>query len=122
MLLQGKETPALQEATAWQQNAGSWAEGLLERFPMYTDLLQPVALAVFEIRAGLAMIVPAVQQHLQSKATALQSSIAASLIGLPVPSSGGRALLKLHAAPYVHGACSPACCRKVAHHALHCRS
>lgn len=87
----------MQEAAAWQENAGSWAEGLLERFPLYTDLLQPVALAVFEIRAGLAMIVPAVQQHLQSKATALHSSIAASLISLPVPSTGEQNLLQVPA-------------------------
>ncbi|KAK9833665.1 hypothetical protein WJX74_002204 [Apatococcus lobatus] len=85
---QGRETSALQEAMAWQQNAGCWAEGLLERFPLYTDLLQPVALAVYEIRAGLAMIVPAIQQHTQRKATAVHCSIAASLISIPVPSSG----------------------------------
>ena len=85
---QSKETPALQEAIAWQQNAGAWAEGLLQRFPLYTDLLQPVALAVYEIRAGLAIIVTAIQQHMHSQATALHCSIAVSLIGLPVSPSG----------------------------------
>ena len=87
---QSKETPALQEAIAWQQNAGAWAEGLLQRFPLYTDLLQPVALAVYEIRAGLAMIVTAIQQHMHSHATAVHCSIAVSLIGLPVSPSGSR--------------------------------
>lgn len=38
------------------QNAEAWASRLLSAFPMYIDLLQPVALAVHEMRAGLAAL------------------------------------------------------------------
>lgn len=83
---------------------------MLERFPLYTDLLQPVALAVYEIRAGLAMVVAAVQQQMQHQQLAVQSDLAVSLMALPISSSGGilvirpgRALNQLHS-----------CCLKMA--------
>lgn len=41
------------------QSASAWAARLLTTFPLYRDLLQPVALAVHEMRAGLAMLVAA---------------------------------------------------------------
>lgn len=46
----------------WQQNAAAWAEGLLKQFPMYRDILQPVALAVYEVRYGLSMMLSHAQQ------------------------------------------------------------
>ena len=43
----------------WQQNAASWSEALLRQHPLYQDLLQPVALAVYEVRCGLSLMLHA---------------------------------------------------------------
>jgi hypothetical protein len=53
--LQDGQEGSPQEALNWIQNADAWASRLLSSFPLYRDLLQPVALAVQEVRAGLAM-------------------------------------------------------------------
>ena len=50
----------MQEAVAWQESAGAWVDRLLKSFPAYRDLLQPVALAVYEVRNGLALLVEGV--------------------------------------------------------------
>lgn len=43
------------EAAVWCDNAAAWADATLARFPAYLDLLQPVALALLEVRAGLGL-------------------------------------------------------------------
>ena len=39
------------EAAAWCNNAWAWVETMRMRYPAYWDLLQPVALAVLEVRS-----------------------------------------------------------------------
>ena len=56
-LLQSGDGGAFQQADSWVASASAWAARLLAAFPLYRDLLQPVALAVHEMRAGLAMLV-----------------------------------------------------------------
>ncbi len=106
VMLQGKETTAIQEAIAWQQNAGAWAEGLLDRFPLYADLLQPVVLAVFEIRMGLALLVAAVQQHVHCAEAAVHSDTARSLLTIPVPGTGEQTLFAMHLPWYYKSDCA----------------
>ena len=64
-LLQAGDKSALQQAESWVQSASAWAARLLAAFPLYLDLLQPVALAVSEMRAGLAALASA-QRSLQT--------------------------------------------------------
>jgi midasin len=40
----------------WQQNAAAWAERLGRQYPLYRDVVQPVQLAVQELRYGLALM------------------------------------------------------------------
>lgn len=54
--LQKGDTAAGQEADNWQQNASSWCAALMQQHPLYRDLVQPVALAVYEVRCGLSLL------------------------------------------------------------------
>lgn len=40
----------------WQQNAAAWVERLGRQYPLYRDVVQPVQLAVQELRYGLALM------------------------------------------------------------------
>ncbi|EIE25917.1 hypothetical protein COCSUDRAFT_12734, partial [Coccomyxa subellipsoidea C-169] len=62
---------AADQAGVWQQNADAWASRLLPAFPLYADLLQPVALAVYEMRAGFSMLAHA-HTALQTVGTSLE--------------------------------------------------
>lgn len=55
-----KGDAAAQEAENWQQNASAWCAALLQQHPLYRDLLQPMALAVYEVRCGLSLLKHAV--------------------------------------------------------------
>ena len=52
----GAVNAALQEASIWQANAGTWAGRLVRQYEMYLDVVQPVNLAVQEARHGLALL------------------------------------------------------------------
>lgn len=64
--VQSEDNVGIQEVTAWQQIAAAWSEGLLKKFPLYRDLLQPVALAVFEVRHGLSLLLAHAKNKAQS--------------------------------------------------------
>ena len=55
-MLQQGDVSAVQEAKVWQQNAASWADSLLQQQPLYKDMLQPLALAIYEVRYGLCLM------------------------------------------------------------------
>jgi hypothetical protein len=48
---QGGKQLGADEAAAWSRNAWAWVEATCLRFPDYRDLLQPVSLAILEVRA-----------------------------------------------------------------------
>ena len=52
---------AVAEARAWQHNAAAWSERLRAAFPLYADLVQPLALAVLEVSAGLGLLADAAE-------------------------------------------------------------
>lgn len=56
-VLQSGDGSSFQQAESWVASASAWATRLLAAFPLYKDLLQPVALAVHEMCAGLALLV-----------------------------------------------------------------
>lgn len=62
---------AVQEAENWQQNAASWCEALLQQHPLYRDVVQPVALAIYEVRSGLSLLLHAATQPEQQLTDAL---------------------------------------------------
>ena len=67
----------------WQQNADAWASRLLPAFPLYADLLQPDALAVYEMRAGFSMLTH-VHTALQQVGPSLElGAVLAQLMAFP---------------------------------------
>ena len=48
--VQGGMQLGADEAAAWSNNASAWVDAMHLRFPDYRDLLQPVALAIREVR------------------------------------------------------------------------
>ena len=79
-LLQSGDGSAFQQAESWVQSASAWAARLLAAFPLYRDLLQPVALAVHEMRTGLATLVAA-RKGLQSAIQDVQLGAVVAQIG-----------------------------------------
>ena len=79
-LLQSGDASAFQQAKSWVASASAWAARLLAAFPLYRDLLQPVALAVHEMRAGLAMLASA-QKGLQSAVQDEQMGLVVAQLG-----------------------------------------
>lgn len=47
---------AASQVAVWQQNAAAWVERLGRQYPLYRDVVQPVQLAVQELRYGLALM------------------------------------------------------------------
>ncbi len=72
----------------WQQNASSWVGALLRQHPLYRDVLQPVALAVYEVRCGLSLMV-----HAASSRSDQQFAAAALADCMTYPSSLGQGKL-----------------------------
>jgi hypothetical protein len=79
-MLQSGDGSAFQQAESWVQSASAWAVRLLATFPLYRDLLQPVALAVHEMRTGLAMLFAA-RKGLQSAIQDVQLGAIVAQIG-----------------------------------------
>ncbi len=67
----------------WQQNADAWACRLLPAFPLYADLLQPVALAVYEMRGGLSMLAQANSVLQSVEPTKELGAVLAQLMAFP---------------------------------------
>ena len=83
-LLQSGDASAFQQADSWVASASAWAARLLAAFPLYRDLLQPVALAVHEMRAGLSMLARA-QKGLQSAVQDEQMGLVVAQLGALTP-------------------------------------
>lgn len=49
-------TAGASQAAVWHQNAAAWAERLGRQHPLYRDVVQPVQLAVGELRYGLSLM------------------------------------------------------------------
>lgn len=78
--LQARDNIALQEARSWQQNAAAWGDSLLKQFPLYTDLLQPVGLAVHEVRYGLSLMLHSVGLEKTARDSAVTSQLGPALV------------------------------------------
>ncbi len=50
------QAAAVQEAAIWQANAGAWMDRLARQYSAYLDIVQPVQLAVHELRHGLSLL------------------------------------------------------------------
>jgi midasin len=61
---------AAHEAELWQSSAGGWCRRMQAQFADYSDVLQPVLLAVMEARHGLALLAAAGRAALQAGSTA----------------------------------------------------
>lgn len=82
----------------WQQNADAWARRLLPAFPLYADLLQPVALAVYELRAGFSILAQANTALQSVEPTKELGAVLAQLMAFPAAKirAGGTPLVFLH--------------------------
>ena len=98
-LLQSGNASAFQQADSWVASASAWAVRLLAAFPLYRDLLQPVALAVHEMRAGLATLVRA-QKGMQSAVQDQQMGLVVAQLG--ALTQGDRHDGAFQALPMVH--------------------
>lgn len=81
--LQAGKPSAAAEARAWQQNAAAWAERLRTAFPLYADLLQPLALAALEVSAGLALLADAAEARAGGGEGAGTGVVVAELMAFP---------------------------------------
>jgi midasin len=89
---------AVHEAEMWDGSAAAWAKRMQGSFPDYVDVLQPVQLALLEVRHGLALLVAGSQaaQQAAAAATADGSSsssgqlmaLTAGLLSFPPPLAG----------------------------------
>ena len=82
-LVQSGDACALQQADSWVASASAWAARLLAAFPLYRDLLQPVALAVHDMRAGLALLA-STHKGLQTVAQDEQMGLLVTQLGAPL--------------------------------------
>ncbi|KAL4440107.1 hypothetical protein ABPG75_003108 [Micractinium tetrahymenae] len=92
------------QAAVWQQNAAAWAERLGRQYPLYRDIVQPVQLAVQELRYGLALLAGRAALAADQQSTRL-APVLARLMAFPraaasrvagtaaVPGDGAAALL-----------------------------
>ena len=92
--LQHGDASAAQEAEVWQQNAASWSDALLQQHPLYRDVLQPVGLAVYEVRCGLSLMVHAAAKKADQE---LANSTLADCMAFPSSLGQGEEDLLHHA-------------------------
>ena len=92
--LQQGDASAAQEAEVWQQNAASWSDALLQQHPLYRDVIQPVGLAVCEVRCGLSLMVHAAAKKADQE---LANSTLADCMAFPSSLGQGEEDLLHHA-------------------------
>ena len=78
------EVAAVQEARAWLDNAGAVSSRISTQYPFYRDILQPLQLAIQEVRYGLALSIGAADLMARGDALTLESA-AARLLAFPHP-------------------------------------
>lgn len=89
-LLQKGCSAAAQEAENWQQNASAWCAALMQQHPLYRDVVQPVALAVYEVRCGLSLLKHAARLGPEQQVV---DDVLADCMGLPSRLGQGKFLL-----------------------------
>ena len=70
------------QAATWQQNAAAWSDRLGRQYPLYRDEVQPVQLAVQELRYGLALLVGSAALAASTPSARL-APVAAQLMAFP---------------------------------------
>jgi len=81
----GGAEAAMQEADVWQENAAAAVERMKLQYPWYRDIIQPIQLAVYEIRYGLSLATGAAHLALAGRDgnAALLQSTATNLMAFP---------------------------------------
>lgn len=83
---------AIAEARAWQHNAAAWSARLHAAFPLYSDLTQPLALAVLEASAGLGLLADSAEGLGSGfgarEGGAAAAAVVAQLLAFPPPAQG----------------------------------
>ena len=75
------DNSAIMEAQTWLGSSAQWSSRLDEEYPAYRDMTQPLQLAVFEIRRGIALAADSAQARIKSSAELF--SAAAALLSFP---------------------------------------
>ncbi|GAB4814208.1 hypothetical protein N2152v2_001254 [Parachlorella kessleri] len=94
-LATGSSAAASQAAT-WQQNAAAWADRLGQQYSAYRDLVQPIQLAVQEVRYGLSLMAGSAAL-LAMPSVGTITAAAATLMAFPLEALGGNATPSLKA-------------------------
>jgi hypothetical protein len=64
---------AAHEASSWDGSAAAWSDRMQAQFGLYLDILQPVLLAVLEIRQGLCLLAAGSKAAQQAAALGVQA-------------------------------------------------
>ncbi len=73
------------QAETWQDAAARWLSGMRVRFAAYRDVLQPLALAVYELKLGLALTAASADAGASEPVAALPAALRALLSFPAVP-------------------------------------
>jgi hypothetical protein len=90
---------AAQEVSSWDGSAAAWSERMQRHFGLYLDVLQPVLLAVLEVRHGLCLLAAgsqAAQQAAEVDKAAVHST-AVSAVATSTSSSSSEQLVGITA-------------------------
>jgi hypothetical protein len=70
---------AAAEAATWHDASARWLAGMVSRFAPYRDVMQPLALAVYELKFGFAMAAAAADADAAEPPSALTAALTALL-------------------------------------------
>lgn len=101
------------QATVWQQNAGAWAGRMGRQYSQYRDIVQPVQLAVQELRYGLSLMAGAVTLG-AGPSTTTMASVVVQLMAYPRLSGAAQLSAVALDAPAVQAAVAAAATSAVA--------
>jgi hypothetical protein len=89
-------TAAAHEASSWDGSAAAWSERMQRHFGLYLDVLQPVLLAVLEVRHGLCLLAAA-NQAAQQAAVVDQAAAQSRAVSAAATSSSSEQLVGITA-------------------------
>jgi midasin len=69
-------TAAAREASSWVGSAGAWVARFEDTYPEYRDVVQPVQLAVQELRHGLGLLIGTFDQGATTSSSAAHGALA----------------------------------------------
>ena len=111
--LSARGAAAASQSAVWTQNAGAWAGRVGKQYSQYRDIVQPVQLAVQELRYGLSLMAGVVTLG-AGPSTATMASVVVQLMAYPRLSAAAQLSAVALDAPAVQAAVATAATSAVA--------